>query len=105
VLNYFLIDVFGKILYGHDLGCLERNNDLLLAESKDGRLYRVPFIQALLDSMVINNVLAITTHYTHITRSLVTRHPYKKAGADWDNIIYYNMKKRLANASPADNLF
>jgi benzoate 4-monooxygenase len=42
VLNYFLIDLFGNLLYGHSLGCLERNDDLLTAESKDGRVYRVP---------------------------------------------------------------
>lgn len=105
ILNYFLIDVFGKILYGHDLGCLERNDDQLIAESKDGRIYRVPFIQSLLDSTVINTIIAITVHYAHITRSLVSGHPYKKAGADWDNIIYYNTKKRLANQFPADDLF
>ena len=104
-LNYFLIDLFGKLLYGYDLGCLERNDDLLVAESKDGRIYRVPFIQSLLDSTVINNILAITAHYAHVTRSLVNGHPYKKAGADWENIIYYNTKKRLANPAPDDDLF
>lgn len=106
VLNYFLIDLFGILLYGHNLGCLERNDDLLTAESKeDGRLYKVPFIQSLLDSTVINNLLAITAHYAQFTRSLVTSHPYKKAGVDWENIIYYNTKKRLANSAPQDDLF
>ncbi|KGO51285.1 Cytochrome P450 [Penicillium expansum] len=104
LLNYFLIDLFGQLLYGHKLGCLERNDDLLEAESKDGRIYRVPFIQSLLDSTVINNVLAITAHYAHISRLFVKNHPYKKAGTDWDNIVYYNTKRRLANTAPSDDL-
>ncbi|KAL4935880.1 hypothetical protein BDV06DRAFT_228407 [Aspergillus oleicola] len=45
ILNYFLIDLFGQLLYGHKLGCLERGDDRLDAETKDGRIYKVPFIQ------------------------------------------------------------
>jgi benzoate 4-monooxygenase len=55
-------------------------------------------------STVINKILAITAHYAHLSRSLVKSHPYKKAGVDWENIIYYNAKKRLANQSPSDDL-
>ncbi|CRL22992.1 Cytochrome P450 [Penicillium camemberti] len=105
LLNYFLVDLFGQLLYGHKLGCLERNDDLLVAESKDGRIYRVPFIQSLLDSTVMNNVLAITAHYADVSRLFVKNHPYKKAGADWENIIYHNTKRRLENTAPANDLF
>jgi benzoate 4-monooxygenase len=105
ILNYFLIDLFGQLLYGHKLGCLDRGDDLLVAESRDGRIYCVPFIQSLLDATVLNNVLAILSHLLPITRSLAKIHPYKKAGADWENIMYHNTKQRLANPDPADDLF
>jgi benzoate 4-monooxygenase len=47
LLNYSLVDLFGRLLYGHKLGCLRRNDDLLEAETPDGRIYRAPLIQSL----------------------------------------------------------
>jgi cytochrome P450 len=35
-----------------------------------------------------------------LTRKLFAWHPYKKAGADYDNIIYHSTIKRLSNPSP-----
>ncbi|KAK9319802.1 cytochrome P450 [Lipomyces orientalis] len=105
VLNYFLIDLFGQLLYGHKLGCLDRGNDLLDAETKDGRIYRVPFIESLLDVTVINNLLAILSNILPLIRPLAKYHPYKKKGTDWENIVYHNTKKRLANPDPEDDLF
>lgn len=105
VLNYLLIDMFGQLLYGNKLGCLDRGDDMLDAESKDGHLYRVPFIDSLLDATVVNNILAIFSHVQPVARRLAALHPYKKKGTDWENIVYHNTKKRIANPDPEDDLF
>lgn len=68
VLNYMLIDLFGQILYGHKLGYLDRRNDMLDAESRDSQIYRVPFIDSLLNATVINN-LAIFSHILPVAKS------------------------------------
>ncbi|KNG90454.1 hypothetical protein ANOM_001246 [Aspergillus nomiae NRRL 13137] len=78
LLNYMLIDIFGQLLYGHKLGCLERGDDLLVAESKDGRTYKAPFIDSLLDVTVINNLLAIFSHIAPTLGKIAKYHPYKK---------------------------
>lgn len=105
ILNYMLIDLFGQLLYGHKLGCLDRGNDMLDAESRDGQINRVPFIDSLLDATVINNFLAIFSHILPVTKRLTKYHSYKKKGVNWENIVYHNTKKRMANPDPQDDLF
>lgn len=56
-MNYFTIDLFAELLYGHSLKCLERGDDIVDAETPEGKIYKVPFIQSLLDATVINTVL------------------------------------------------
>ncbi|KAL4947206.1 cytochrome P450 [Aspergillus filifer] len=80
LLNYLLVDIFGQLLYGHKLGCLEHGDDLLVAESKDGRTCRAPFIDTLLDVTVINNLLAIFSHAAPTLGKIAQFHPYKKKG-------------------------
>lgn len=53
-MNYFAIDLFGKLLYSRHLGCLERGDDDVTAETPGGRTYTAPFIRSLLDATVIN---------------------------------------------------
>lgn len=43
-LNYFTIDLFGKILYSKKMSCLSQGNDLVEAQSTDGRVYKTHFI-------------------------------------------------------------
>ncbi|KAL3440132.1 cytochrome P450 [Aspergillus insuetus] len=105
LLNYMLIDIFGQLLYGHRLGCLDRGDDLLVAESKDGKTYSAPFIDSLLDATVINNLLAIFSHVAPTLSKVAQLHPYKKKGVDWDNIVYHNTKKRFENPTTEDDLF
>ncbi|KAJ8133325.1 hypothetical protein O1611_g293 [Lasiodiplodia mahajangana] len=105
VINYFTIDLLGQLMFGHELGCLERDDDVLVAETQCGRLYKTPFINSLLDSTVINTALAMMPDLLAITKPLAQFHPYKKAGTDWENIIYHNIKKRLANPTQQDDLF
>ncbi|OQU96204.1 hypothetical protein CLAIMM_02317 [Cladophialophora immunda] len=103
-LNYFTIDFFGKLLYGAKLNCLSRGDDLLDAETPDGVIYKVPFIKSLLDVTIINTLLAMNPSLLPITRPLAKSHPYKKAGTDWENIVYHNTKLRLKDPD-RDDLF
>ena len=103
-LNYFTIDFFGKLLYGADLGCLSRGDDLLDAETKEGAIYKVPFIKSLLEATIANTVLSMNPSLLPVTRPIAKQHPYKKAGTAWENIVYHNTKKRLSKPE-RDDLF
>ncbi|KAI5459472.1 cytochrome P450, partial [Mariannaea sp. PMI_226] len=105
LLNYFTIDLFGQILFGHKLGCLDRGDDLLVAESKTGHLYKAPFIDSLLEVTVVNTALGMMPNLLPASRLLFKHHPYKRSGIDWENILYHNIKERMAKSSPSDDLF
>lgn len=104
-LNYFTIDVFSRLLYSESLGCLERGNDIVDAETPEGKVYQVPFIKSLHDATVINTVLGMEAPLLPFTRRIFAWHPYKKAGADYDNIIYHNTAKRLRDLDAEDDIF
>lgn len=104
-LNYFTIDLFSRLLYSESLGCLERGNDIVNAETPDGKVYSAPFIKSLHDSTIINTVLGMEAPLLPVTKKLLSWHPYKKAGADYENIISYNTAKRLRDADAEDDIF
>ncbi|KAK5064242.1 hypothetical protein LTR84_000075 [Exophiala bonariae] len=105
-LNYFTIDVFSRLLYGETQGCLERGNDMVTAQSEAGKIYKTPFIKSLHDATIINTVLGMEAPILSLTKRLFSWHPYKKAGASYDDIIYYNTVKRLnENDTEADDIF
>lgn len=104
-LNYFTIDVFSRLLYGETKGCLERGNDIVSAETPTGRVYKVPFIKSLHDATVINTALGMEASLLPLTRRIFWWHPYKRAGADYDNIVYHNTTKRLRDMDAEDDIF
>lgn len=104
-LNYYTIDLFSQLLYGETLGCLERGNDLVDAETPEGNVYKAPFIQSLHDATIINTVLGMEAPLLPLTKRLFQWHPYKKAGADYDNIIYHNTQKRQRNTDAEHDIF
>ncbi|KXL45912.1 MAG: hypothetical protein FE78DRAFT_381363, partial [Acidomyces sp. 'richmondensis'] len=104
-MNYFTIDLFAELLYGRSLRCLERGNDTVDAETPDGRIYKAPFIQSLLDATVINTVLGMEAGLLPLTRRLFAWHPFRKAGVDYENIIYHNTNARLRVPAAGDDIF
>jgi cytochrome P450 len=104
-LNYFTIDLFSALLYGHTLGCLERGNDFVDAETPEGKVYQVPFIKSLHDATIINTVLGMEAPLLPLTKKIFSWHPYKKAGADYDHIIYHNTKQRYRDTDTEDDIF
>jgi cytochrome P450 len=104
-LNYFTIDVFSRLLYSDSMGCLERGNDMVDAETREGKVYKTPFIKSLHDATVINTVLGMEAPLLPLTKRLFSWHPYKRAGADYENIIYHNTAKRLRDNDAEDDIF
>jgi len=104
-LNYYTIDLFAELLYGSTLGCLERGDDMVNAENEDGKIYQVPFIKSLHDATIINTILGMEAGILPLTKKVFSRHPYKKAGADYDNIILHNTKKRLSDPDAENDIF
>jgi len=104
-LNYYTIDLFAKLLYSSTLGCLQRGNDMVYAETQDGKIYQAPFIKSLHDATIINTILGMESGILPLTKKLFSMHPYKKAGADYDNIIFHNTKKRLQDPDAGNDIF
>lgn len=104
-LNFYTIDLFSQLLYGRDLGCLERGNDVVDAETPDGNVYKAPFIKSLHDATIINTVLGMEAPLLPLTKQLFQWHPYKKAGADYENIIYHNTQQRLQDTDAEHDIF
>jgi cytochrome P450 len=104
-LNYFTIDVFSELLYGDTMGCLEKGNDYVTAETPSGVLYEVPFIKTLHDSTIIGTALGMEAPLLSLTKKLFSWHSYKKAGADYEHVIYHNAKKRLRDVDAEDDIF
>lgn len=105
-LNYFTIDVFSRLLYGETQGCLERGDDIVTAQTEDGKIYKVPFIKSLHDATIINTVLGMEAPILGLTKKLFSWHPYKKAGAAYEDIIYHNTLKRLnSQETEGDDIF
>ena len=104
-MNYYTIDLFSELLYGETLGCLERGDDIVDAETPEGRIYQVPFIKSLHQSTVINTALGMEAPLLPATKRLLAWHPYKKSGNDYDHIIYHNTKKRFRDTDAEDDIF
>ncbi|KAH0441982.1 hypothetical protein CcaCcLH18_01842 [Colletotrichum camelliae] len=103
--NYFTIDAFSTMLYGESFNCLKRGSDLVNAETPDGKIYQAPFIQSLLDATHINTVLGMEAGLLPMTKKLFSWHPYKKAGADFDNIIRHCTKARFVSKNNNRDIF
>lgn len=104
-MNYFTIDVFADLLYSEPLNCLERGDDLVKAETPNGRVYEVPFVKTLHNTTIMGTALGMEAPLLPFTRKLFAWHSFKKAGADYDNVIYHNTKKRLQNCDAEDDIF
>lgn len=104
-MNFFTIDLFAQLLYSQSLGCLERGDDLVDAETPDGKIYKAPYIQSLLDATVLNTILGMEASLLPISRKVLAWHPYKRAGADFENIVYHNTRKRLCDPAAEEDIF
>lgn len=100
--NYYTIDLFAELLYGRSLGCLERGDDIVEAQTKYAKVYKAHMIRSLHDATHMNTFLGYGAHLLPLTKTLFARHPYMKAGANWDNIIYHNTTKRLQDAESGE---
>ncbi|KAF7524172.1 hypothetical protein G7054_g11493 [Neopestalotiopsis clavispora] len=104
-LNYFTIDVFGRMLYSQSFGCLGRGDDMVTAETSSGETYQVPFIQSLHRATQINTILGMEAGLLPVTKFLFAKHPWKTAGADYDGIILHGANKRKNDQRALDDIY
>ncbi|RDW91649.1 cytochrome P450-21 [Coleophoma crateriformis] len=104
-LNYYTIDLFAELLYGYSLECLERGDDIIDAETKNGKVYKVAFIKSLHEATIKNTVLGMEAPLLPLTKKLFSWHPYMKSGADYDNIVHHNTVKRMRATNNTEDIF
>jgi len=93
--NFFTIDAFSSILYGHTLECLERGTDMVTAETTSGKTYQAPYIKALHGSQSAITTVSMEPGLLPLTKKLFSVHPHKKDGDMYDDIIYHNTRERM----------
>ncbi|KAL4778726.1 cytochrome P450 [Aspergillus varians] len=93
-LNYFTIDLLAGVLYGEPLGCLDRGNDLVTAETPGGKKYIVPYVQTEHRMAWTNVALGMEPAFHSLSRSLLFWHKGIKASTDWENVVYHVTEKR-----------
>ena len=98
-LNYFTIDVFSRLLTSKSLGCLERGNDIVSASTPSGQTYQVPFVKSLHDATHINTILGFEAPLLPVSKWIFSRHPYSRAGKNYENVVYHLCAKRLSDMS------
>ncbi|KAF3003996.1 hypothetical protein E8E14_008164 [Neopestalotiopsis sp. 37M] len=69
LINLFTIDLIASLLFGHELGCLGRGDDILTAEAPGKQLYKSDFIESLLDATVLNTAIGMSPQLLPITRA------------------------------------
>lgn len=100
-INYFTIDLFSYLLFSRSAGTIEQGDDLLTAETADGKLYKAHFIQSLHDSVRINTVMGFEPKLYPITKPFFDSwHPGRKSGKDFENIVYHLLMERTRNQPP-----
>jgi benzoate 4-monooxygenase len=105
-INYFTIDLFSRLVFSRSQGCIERGDDLLIAESPEGQTYQAHFMKSLHNSARINTVLGFEPKLLHITRPFFGWwHPWKKAGKDYNNIIYHMVMQRARESFGKNDIF
>jgi cytochrome P450 len=102
--NYFTIDVISAIMFGEHLGCLERGNDLVDAETRDGKVYTTPLIRSLHAGMRLSVPLGYEPDLLPITRQLVKCLPQKPASKGFDDIVYRHVRKVLRRGYSSSEL-
>lgn len=75
------------------------------AETRDGKIYKTRLIRSLHDPMSINTSLEFEATLLSCTKKLFAWHPYRRAGAHFENIVYHNTMKRLSDADAGDDFF
>ncbi|GKZ20531.1 hypothetical protein AbraIFM66951_005856 [Aspergillus brasiliensis] len=93
-LNYLTIDLLSAILYGEPIGCLDRGNDLVTAETPQGKNYVVPYVQTEHRMAWMNMTLGMEPSFLPLSRRLFFWHKGMKASRDWENIVYHVTEKR-----------
>jgi benzoate 4-monooxygenase len=93
--NYFTIDMITAIMFGEHMACLERGDDIVDAETRDGKIYKAPLIKSLHDGMRLSVPLGYEPELLPVTLPLAKYLPQRSSGNRFDDIVYHHVRKVL----------
>jgi benzoate 4-monooxygenase len=94
-INLFLFDMTGDLVFSHHLGCVERGDDMMLAQKLDGTVYEVHPVSDVRKSLRIGSSLGWYTPLYHLNKRLTAWHEGWTGGSNWTAIVLHMVRTRL----------
>ncbi|CAL5867987.1 uncharacterized protein PFLUO_LOCUS2210 [Penicillium psychrofluorescens] len=94
-INMLLFDLTGHLVFSQSLGCVERGDDMMVAQKLDGTLYQSKPANALRNSLRIGSTMGWIPSRFGLLKRLTWWHPGWKGGADFTSIVLHMVRTRL----------
>lgn len=95
-INMLLFDLTGDLVFSQSLGCVERGDDMMVAQRLDGTIYKTKPADALRNSLRIGATMGWIPSLFALNKRLTWWHPGWKGGADFNSIVLHMIRTRLA---------
>lgn len=95
-INMLLFDLTGHLVFSQSLGCVERGDDMMVAQKLDGTTYETKPADALRNSLRIGSTMGWVPALFRLNKRLTWWHPGWKGGADFNSIVLHMVRTRLA---------
>ncbi|EYE97347.1 cytochrome P450 [Aspergillus ruber CBS 135680] len=106
--NFFTLDAIADIGLSEKLGFLDTGSDECIAETKDGRTYKVNLRDALYPNAIKQSMILWNYDWYPILNKLVDVIPYfrrmQETGKHWDNIVWRRSIERLRRYEAGEKL-
>lgn len=102
--NYFTIDMISAIMFGEHMACLERGDDIVDAETRDGKVYKAPLIKSLHDGMRLSVPLGYEPDLLPVTLRLAKYLPQGSSGDRFNDIVYHHARKVLRRGNSSSEM-
>ncbi|KAF7125852.1 hypothetical protein CNMCM5793_002145 [Aspergillus hiratsukae] len=94
-INMLLFDLTGHLVFSQSLGCVERGDDMMVAQKLDGTVYKTNPANALRNSLRIGSTMGWIPSRFGLLKRLTWWHPGWKGGADFTSIVLHMVRTRL----------
>ncbi|KAF2488652.1 cytochrome P450 [Lophium mytilinum] len=94
-INMLLFDLTGHLVFSQSLGCVERGDDMMVAQKLDGTKYETKPANALRNSLRIGSTMGWAPSLFQLNKRLTWWHPGWKGGADFNSIVLHMVRTRL----------
>ena len=94
-INMLLFDLTGHLVFSQSLGCVERGDDMMVAQKLDGTVYKTKPADALRNSLRIGSTMGWIPSHFGLLKRLTWWHPGWKGGADFGSIVLDKVRTRL----------